>query len=61
MGYTNPVITLNYNDDNTASNYIQSNVYAQINPFSWLALRSVYGVNNIYSRTERYFDPRTNE
>ncbi|MEO5997067.1 MAG: SusC/RagA family TonB-linked outer membrane protein [Chitinophagaceae bacterium] len=61
MGYTNPVITLSYNDDNTANNYIQSNVYAQINPFSWLALRSVYGVNNIYSRTERYFDPRTNE
>jgi TonB-linked SusC/RagA family outer membrane protein len=61
MGYTNPVITLNYNQDNTANNYLQSNVFAQINPFSWLALRTVYGVNNIYSRTERYFDPRTNE
>lgn len=61
LGYTNPVITLNYNSDNTANNYLQSNIYVQLNPLSWLTLRSVYGVNNMYSRTERYFDPRTNE
>lgn len=61
MGYTNPVITLSYNNDNTANNTLQSNAYAQLNPFYWLTLRSVYGVDNVYSRTERYFDPRTNE
>jgi TonB-linked SusC/RagA family outer membrane protein len=61
MGYTNPVITLAYNQDNTGNNTIQSNVYGQLNPVSWITLKTVYGVDNIYSRTERYFDPRTNE
>jgi len=61
MGYTNPVITLAYNDDNTANNFIQSNVYAQIKPLKWLTFKSLYGVDNISSRTNRYFDPRTNE
>lgn len=61
MGYTNPVITLAYNDDNTANNFIQSNIYAQIKPVNWLTFKTLYGVDNISSRTNRYFDPRTNE
>ncbi len=61
MGYTNPVITLEFNDDNTANNFIQSNLYAQIKPTKWLTFKTLYGVDNISSRTNRYFDPRTNE
>lgn len=61
MGYTNPVITLAYNDDNTANNFIQSNVYAQLKPTKWLTIKTLYGLDNISSRTNRYFDPRTNE
>lgn len=61
MGYTNPVITLAYNDDNTANNFIQSNIYAQIKPVKWLTFKTLYGIDNISSRTNRYFDPRTNE
>ena len=61
MGYTNPVITLAFNDDNTANNFIQSNIYAQIKPAKWLTFKTLYGVDNISSRTNRYFDPRTNE
>ncbi len=61
MGYTNPVITLNYNDDNTTNNIIQSNIYAQVNPTNWITFKTLYGIDNIYSRTTRYFDPRTNE
>ncbi len=61
MGYTNPVITLAYNDDNTANNFIQSNVYAQLKPTKWLTFKTLYGLDNISSRTNRYFDPRTNE
>ncbi len=61
MGYTNPVITLAYNDDNTANNFIQSNVYAQLKPTKWLTFKTLYGIDNISSRTNRYFDPRTNE
>jgi len=61
LGYTNPVITLSFNDDNTANNFIQSNIYAQLKPIKWLTFKSLYGVDNINSRTNRYFDPRTNE
>ncbi len=61
MGYTNPVITLAFNDDNTANNFIQSNIYAQLKPTKWLTFKTLYGIDNISSRTNRYFDPRTNE
>ena len=61
MGYTNPVITLAFNDDNTANNFIQSNIYAQLKPAKWLTFKTLYGIDNIHSRTNRYFDPRTNE
>jgi TonB-linked SusC/RagA family outer membrane protein len=61
LGYTNPVLSLSANDDNTANNYIQANVFAEIHPVQWLTLRTLYGVNNMDSRTNRYFDPRTNE
>lgn len=61
LGYTNPVISLAYNDDNTSNNFIQSSVYGQIKLAKWLSIKTLYGINNIASRTVRYFDPRTNE
>lgn len=61
LGYTNPVLTLERNRDRTGNNYVQSNAFLDLRPVSWLSLRSVYGINNMYSRTERYFDPLTNE
>ena len=61
LGYTNPVVTLSYNADNTSNIFIQSSNYAEIRPVSWMTFKSLYGINNMYSRTERYFDPRTNE
>ncbi|WP_316781265.1 TonB-dependent receptor [Pedobacter antarcticus] len=61
LGYTNPVLSLQTNSDNTSNNYIQSNIYGEITPLSWITFRTAYGVNNMYSRTNRYFDPRTNE
>lgn len=61
LGYTNPVLTLERNRDMTGNNYVQSNAFLELKPLPWLSLRSVYGINNMYSRTERYFDPLTNE
>lgn len=61
MGYTNPVLTLERNQDETMNNYLQSNAFVELTPLSWLTLRSVYGLSLMDSRTERYFDPLTNE
>jgi TonB-linked SusC/RagA family outer membrane protein len=61
MGYTNPVITLTFNKDNTGNNFIQSNSFVAVKPIKGLVLKTAYGIDNMYSRTERYFDPRSME
>lgn len=61
MGYTNPVLSLNENDDYTGNQFVQGNVAVDITPLPWIALRTVYGVNNMESKTYRYFSPQTNE
>lgn len=61
MGYTNPVLSLEQNDDYTGNQFIQGNVSVDINPVSWITLRTVYALNNMESKTYRYFSPETNE
>lgn len=61
LGYTNPVLSLSANNDATANNFLQSNVFGEITPASWITFRTSYGVNIMDTRTNRYFDPRTNE
>ncbi len=61
MGYTNPVLSLDKNDDYTGNQFIQGNVSVDINPVSWITLRTVYALNNMESKTYRYFSPETNE
>jgi len=61
LGYTNPVLSLEKNDDYTGNQFIQGNVSIDINPVSWLTFRTVYALNNMESKTYRYFSPETNE
>ena len=61
LGYTNPVLSLAENDDYTGNEFLQGNVSVDITPVDWITFRSVYGVNNMASKTYRYFSPNTNE
>ena len=61
MGYTNPVLSLEKNDDYTGNHAIQGNVSLDINPVKWITFRTVYGLNALESKTSRYFAPETNE
>ncbi|TYR37345.1 TonB-dependent receptor [Sphingobacterium phlebotomi] len=61
MGYTNPVLSLSENDDYTGNHFLQGNVSLDINPLPWITFRTVYAINNMESKTYRYFSPLTNE
>src|SRR5690606_6880838 len=61
LGYTNPVLSLLENDDYTGNHFLQGNVSVDINPLPWITFRSIYGINNMESKTYRYFSPETNE
>jgi TonB-linked SusC/RagA family outer membrane protein len=45
VGFYNPTIIIDKNRSNSETNHIQSNMYVQIKPISWLTLRSVYGID----------------
>ncbi|RAJ83128.1 TonB-linked SusC/RagA family outer membrane protein [Chitinophaga dinghuensis] len=54
VGIYNPKVLLDLDHSNTESNHIQGSVYAQLKPFEWMTLKTVYGIdymlmdNNIY-------------
>lgn len=54
LSYYNPVVPIDLSRSNSENNHIQTNVYAQLKPASWLTLRTQYGIdyllvdNNIF-------------
>lgn len=57
VGFYNPVVILDKNRENNELDHIQSNVYLQIKPLSWLALRSQYGIDYILSDNDIFYTP----
>jgi TonB-linked SusC/RagA family outer membrane protein len=57
VGFYNPVVLLDQNRSNSETNHIQSNVYLQLKPFSWLTFRTFYGIDNLYVDNEIYQTP----
>jgi TonB-linked SusC/RagA family outer membrane protein len=45
VGFYNPVVLFDLNRSNSETNHIQSNVYLQIKPVSWITLRTSYGLD----------------
>lgn len=58
VGFYNPAYIFDKNRSNSETNHIQSNVYAQIKPFSWLTFRTQYAIDYILVDNDIFRDAR---
>jgi TonB-linked SusC/RagA family outer membrane protein len=61
LSYYNPVPILDLNYGNSENNHIQSSAYLQIKPAKWLALKSVYGIDNLLIDNNSFQTPVTGD
>ena len=61
LSYFNPVVPLNLSRSNSENNRIQSNVYAQLKPWSWLTLRTQYGIDYLLVDNDIFYTPVSGE
>ena len=57
VGFYNPVVLLDKNRQYSETNHIQSNAYIQFKPTSWLALKSMYGIDYLLVDNETFLTP----
>ncbi len=57
VGFYNPVVQIDLDRSNNALNRIQSNAFVQYKPLPWINLRSVYGVDYLYSTNDTFANP----
>lgn len=55
--FNNVTFLLDKNRSNNEANHLQSNVYVQVKPLSWITLRTVYGVDNLLVDNDIYLNP----
>ncbi len=58
VGFYNPAYIFDKNRSNSETNHIQSNIYAQVKPFSWLTYRSQYAIDYILVDNDIFRDAR---
>ncbi|ARK12027.1 SusC/RagA family TonB-linked outer membrane protein [Fibrivirga algicola] len=61
ISYPNPVPSLDLNRSNSENNHIQSNIYFQIKPVSWITLKSSFGIDYLYIDNDLFSSPITSE
>ncbi len=57
ISYPNPLPTLDQNRSNTENNHIQSSVYLQVKPLSWMTLKSTYGIDYLFVDNDIFQSP----
>ena len=57
VGFYNPQVLLDLNRSNSEANHIQSNVFIQLKPLSWLTLRTMYGIDYMLVDNEIFQTP----
>ncbi|WP_291907361.1 SusC/RagA family TonB-linked outer membrane protein [Chitinophaga sp. CB10] len=53
-GIYNPQVLLDLDHSNTESNHVQATAYAQLKPFEWLTLKTVYGIDYMFLNNDVY-------
>jgi TonB-linked SusC/RagA family outer membrane protein len=61
ISYYNPKPILDLSRSNNENNHIQTNVYAQVKPFNWLTLKSLYGLDNLWIDNDLFSTPITGD
>ncbi|WP_188927399.1 SusC/RagA family TonB-linked outer membrane protein [Puia dinghuensis] len=61
ISYYNPVPILDLSRSNNEVSHLQSNVYAQIKPLSWITLKSIYAVDNLWVDVDNFSTPITGD
>lgn len=57
VGFYNPVTVLDLNRSNSENNHIQTSLYVQLKPVSWLTLRTQYGIDYLITDNETFASP----
>lgn len=55
--FNNVRMLLDLNRSNNEVNHLQSNVYLQIKPLSWMTFRSTYGIDNLLVDNDIFYNP----
>ncbi len=55
--FNNITMLLNLNRSNNEANHLQSNVYIQVKPLSWITLRTTYGIDNLLLDNDIFLNP----
>lgn len=55
--FNNATMLLNLNRSNNEINHLQSNVYIQLKPLSWITLRTTYGIDNLLLDNDIFLNP----
>ncbi len=58
VGFSNPVYLFDKNRSNSETNHIQSNLYIQVKPLSWLTYKSLYAIDYIFVDNDIFRDAR---
>jgi TonB-linked SusC/RagA family outer membrane protein len=61
IAYYNPVPILDLNRSNNEVNHIQASAYLQIKPFSWITLKTMYGIDNLLIDNDFFETPVTGD
>ncbi len=57
ISYYNIVQIMDKNRSNNETNHLQTNVYLQIKPFSWMTLKTTYGIDNLLIDNDVFQNP----